>query len=513
MSKPSYNQEKGRQGRPGRGNKRRGGPSGDNFRAKDSFPISDGISSFDVHTFEDGDLNNDETFGGALDNLDQEFDFSGTSQIYFEQEKPTRISAPPGFPKQPLHQANNKGMLFSQYPDMMDPRIENPLQSRSVDLASFNISQAGNAQSKALSLAEVEAALLESIQPEPVKEVNPYTTYTVDWDTIFAERRLKRAIMNQRMANYEGIMCRSDKDFITRIQLSQLVTSSQSLALDDYYYRTFLTMKLPAVPTGPNFPESRDSNSAAARGKSKENQIARMQRQITKIVAESRRRQKTYPVGLENALGKVSSKSTRNPKQVLQVLHQKPGPEQSGTSESSGVSTPGLPSQSLSSGSIRGRIPGLKSSTQTPRERKMTIKTIEKLYDLTLEAEYLSRNSPPTQIETPDDQERLEEWSQSFEKVCIGLWDTLGISEDKSPGSIVHILNVAKGKKGFAASIEISHPRSRPKLLNCASLQHGGTQCVPQWCLSPQRPSLLCYAGRGGTILGVTLPPSPKLCR
>lgn len=40
----------------------------------------------------------------------------------------------------------------------------------------------------------------------------------------------------------------------------------------------------------------------------------------------------------------------------------------------------------------------------------MTIKAIEKLYDLTLEAEYLSRNSPPTQIETPDDQERLEEW-------------------------------------------------------------------------------------------------------
>ncbi|KAI0219563.1 DNA topoisomerase 2-associated protein pat1 [Massospora cicadina] len=397
MSESTFNPKFRHRGRSGRGSKRRGGPTGDNLRLEETFLRSDGISSFGTHTLEEDDLNNDETFGVSLENLgkpDREFDFSGTSQVL---ERRGRFWHPlhPGFP------------IGSRSLRADEPRSRRQLGSAELDEDGFHTptSKRAGAAPKMLSLAEVEAALLASVQ-KPLVEPIQYPTFTVDWEKVRAERRVAREMREARLEKYNGIMCQSDKDFITRIQLSQLVTASQSLVLDDYYYRAFMTVKLPASSLAEGRPGSHDS-SVIARGRSKENQIARMQRQITKIVAESRRRQKTYPVGLENALGKVASKSTRNPKQVLQVLQQKPSFESSATVATDSGST-SLALQPPSSGGPRGRIPGFNGATQTPRERKLTIKTIEKLYDLTLEAEFLSKNRPPTQIENPEDQERLE---------------------------------------------------------------------------------------------------------
>jgi len=89
----------------------------------------------------------------------------------------------------------------------------------------------------------------------------------------------------------------------------------------------------------------------------------------------------------------------------------------------------------------------LRNPVQTPREKKRTIKLIEDLYDITLEAEDLANNRPNSQTETQDDQERLHEWRHSFDKVSSDLWAKLGISEDRESLAIVHLVNVTKGKK------------------------------------------------------------------
>ncbi|KAI9296920.1 hypothetical protein K502DRAFT_144189 [Neoconidiobolus thromboides FSU 785] len=113
-------------------------------------------------------------------------------------------------------------------------------------------------------------------------------------------------------------MCQNDKDFVLRVQLSQLVSNSDSLKVDDFYFEMLNSF----TGTIGNINDKGNEQGNNGRGH-KNNELQKMQKQLAKVVADTKRRQENSKKGLENALGKVAQKSSRNPKMVLQVNHQR----------------------------------------------------------------------------------------------------------------------------------------------------------------------------------------------
>jgi len=99
------------------------------------------------------------------------------------------------------------------------------------------------------------------------------------------ERRRRRVIKMQRMSKYNELMTQGDKDFITRIQVSQLVSADPFL--DDYYAQVFRqrlgmnsngdnVLKLGAGGVGLGMPNNRAGR--------RENALQRMQQQVERLV-------------------------------------------------------------------------------------------------------------------------------------------------------------------------------------------------------------------------------------
>ncbi|KAJ2500485.1 DNA topoisomerase 2-associated protein pat1 [Coemansia sp. RSA 1972] len=159
-----------------------------------------------------------------------------------------------------------------------------------------------------------------------------------DEETV-ARRREQRLQRQAALAKYDGMMSRRDKEYIIRIQISQLLTDDPMA--DDFYSHMFqlsrgaaqsLTQSPPAgQPTAHSQPVPQSVAAADLQGLlgetprvgrgQRSNTMARMQQQVQRIVNEARRRPKVAHVAAEGALGRISINSARNPKQAIQVQH------------------------------------------------------------------------------------------------------------------------------------------------------------------------------------------------
>ncbi|CAO3607048.1 unnamed protein product [Cunninghamella blakesleeana] len=140
------------------------------------------------------------------------------------------------------------------------------------------------------------------------------------------ERELKRR-EDMRKSQYDGLMTQHDKDFVQRIQLTQLASGDPYA--DDFYYQVYSSLRMRAA--GMNNSNNNNANnkpssngSRNGRGRREDNMMQRMQMQIQRIVNDAKRRPKQTQVTLEGALGKITTLSTRNPRQTLQVSEKKP---------------------------------------------------------------------------------------------------------------------------------------------------------------------------------------------
>jgi len=261
------------------------------------------------------------------------------------------------------------------------------------------------------------------------------------WQQAEEKRRAKAAKVAQ-MARYNGVMSGSDKDFITRIQISHLVSSDPYA--DDFYAHVFFAVRGGArkvvVPDG-SVEAIQEHKQAEQTGKGSrrkltrhENAMLRMQQQVERLVDNRKKREAKGAVSsLEGTLGRVSLVSATKPRQMLQLIS-KPNEASPPAAETAGHED--AMRIALQGASLGDAAREPQNATRKALTRRETLGILEQLYSLTLRLEQLRR-------EAPADDSELKQLTQQLWKE-LRVLEPLGVSD---PHPFVSLLNHVKGKR------------------------------------------------------------------
>ncbi|GAA5884588.1 hypothetical protein JCM16303_000042 [Sporobolomyces ruberrimus] len=245
--------------------------------------------------------------------------------------------------------------------------------------------------------------------------------------------RRRKASKIASMAKHNNLMSNSDKDFITRIQVSQLITDDPYA--DDFYFHIMAAIKNarqnailaainqnqgPAVVPGPTqgppsglTPQSLvggDTQGGNRRPNRRENAMNRMAQNVQRLVDSAKKRNANTPntLSLDGALGKIATRTRSAPRPLLQVSSARSSsalPTMAGSdhdSEHPRTSPPpgSTPShntgESLLTGAglVASSAASHRATTQGPLTHRAALAIIEKLYDTVLDLEQLRRVQP-----------------------------------------------------------------------------------------------------------------------
>ncbi|KAF9097924.1 hypothetical protein BGX23_007630 [Mortierella sp. AD031] len=282
---------------------------------------------------------------------------------------------------------------------------------------------------KMMSLEEVEAALMNINGGRPIYS-----------EAMIAEQQAKQARLEQRRAErqakqtetvkHNGLMTQNDKDFINRIQISQLVTDDPYA--DDFYCQVYTALRnrhLQQMGIPGSMMDSEGGQGEGRRRGGNGRTEQRMQQQVQRIVSDAKRNPKRTNVTVEGALGKIAVNSVLNPRQLLQVS------KRGSYTESSGSNSPKPPS------------PGPVST-----KSHTVLGWIENVYTYVLALEQKRRQQPPPPRMGEEEiaGEAIRRWNEEYGVLARKMWNELRVTV---PIGIVHphpfisILNYSKGKK------------------------------------------------------------------
>lgn len=235
------------------------------------------------------------------------------------------------------------------------------------------------------------------------------------------------------MSKYNNLMGNSDKDFITRIQLSQLATSDPYVS--DFYAQVFSALKRQQGPEGakgPNIVQAAPGmgfgvgGPANRFGKMGNASMQRLATQVRKLVASSSKRQANMSNdALQGALGRLPARrgAQATPRPVLNVGNTKADRHR--------------PMQQLNTS----------NETRPALTRKQVMYALEELFDLTLDLEQMRRDQPP-----PTDVPRVEAWNEACGRKVDDMWRALMVMEPlgvSTPHPFISLLNPLKGQRLF----------------------------------------------------------------
>ncbi|KAJ7767435.1 topoisomerase II-associated protein PAT1 [Mycena maculata] len=276
------------------------------------------------------------------------------------------------------------------------------------------------------------------------------------------DKRRKKAAKIAHMSRYNDLMTQSDKDFITRIQVSQLVTPDPYA--DDFYAQVYGAIlrsrmglqtqdeRVLKFGTGGGISLGNTQKAATRRP----NAMQRMEQQVERIVSNARRREEEKGLhslhSLQGALGKTSGRSYKAaPRQLLQV------DDNTSTSPTLAHAHPHISKGEATGPSNEGAAKeAAKLSRETlgntgnvvrkdPLTRRQVLTTLEALYDLVLKVEHLRREQPP-----PEEEDAFQRWQREYDDLVEQLWEGLKVMvplETSNPHPFVSLLSPSKGKK------------------------------------------------------------------
>lgn len=155
----------------------------------------------------------------------------------------------------------------------------------------------------------------------------------VSLDDLSPEEQEKLARRQEKVARimrYSGVMNPKDKDFVTRFQLSQIVTDDPYN--EDFYAQVYKVIHPQSAAGALGAPPAQQANSIAqayldqsghrlgGRYKRADVALQRMQQQVQKAVTVAKERQKLPQHVREGVLGKISVGSGKKPRQQLTIL-------------------------------------------------------------------------------------------------------------------------------------------------------------------------------------------------
>ncbi|KXN86630.1 DNA topoisomerase 2-associated protein pat1 [Leucoagaricus sp. SymC.cos] len=279
------------------------------------------------------------------------------------------------------------------------------------------------------------------------------------------EKRRRKAAKIAHMSRYNDLMTQSDKDFITRIQVSQLVT--QDPYADDFYAQVYgailrSRMGLQSDERVLKFGSGGGVGLGltSQKGYRRPSAIQRMEQQVERIVSNARKREEEKGLhsihSLQGALGKTSGRSYKAaPRQLLQV---------DSTPGTSPVMSPAHAHISKASASQSSKEGGAAEAAKLgraalgdaadsenlvrkePLSHREVLTIVENLYDLILNVEQVKRDQP-----LPEEEEvKHDEWKKEYDALMDKVWEELRVLvplETSNPHPFISILGPSKGKK------------------------------------------------------------------
>lgn len=266
----------------------------------------------------------------------------------------------------------------------------------------------------------------------------------------FLEAEARRAKRNHKifvLSKDNGLMTPHDKNFITRIQLQQLVSATgdpseygtDAALNEDFYYQVHSSLR--AGRPNPNQPlnnfaqtylfQTGNRHGGMRRGhRGPENHMQRMEQQVQRAVEAAKNKPKNKQLVIEGSLGKISFSNAKTPKPLLNIKR----------TDSNDGHRPGT-------GHRAQNVTGV-------TDRKVTLRAIETVYNTLMKMEDHERSMPPPPNGEPS-QELVElhaEWQRIAQGLNNQLWDALKVHEPLG-ASAVHpfmlFLSYPKGKKAI----------------------------------------------------------------
>ncbi len=319
----------------------------------------------------------------------------------------------------------------------------------------------------------------------------------------FLEEDAKRAKRNHKialLAKDNGLMTPQDKNFITRIQLQQLMTATGNLdekgpeaaIAEDFYYQVFSQIR-GAPRQNPQQPanqfaqtylfqtNNRFGSRRNARGG--DNHMQRMEQQIQRAVEAAKARPKARQLVVEGSLGKIAFSNSKTPRPLLNLKR----PEH--------------------------HDKGGKNAKSSVADRKAALRNIEAVYLTLMKMEDHERVLPPPVHENspPEAIQAHMEWRSKLEILHKQLWLSTKIMEpinpqyvhklqDKissvtnlmfratNPHPFISILSHAKGKKAIPRLFRHIDEQERITVVTMIVVHLDGLSVVSHAIATPEEP-------------------------
>ncbi|KAK3638633.1 DNA topoisomerase 2-associated protein pat1 [Elasticomyces elasticus] len=274
----------------------------------------------------------------------------------------------------------------------------------------------------------------------------------------FLEEEAKRAKRNHKiflLSKNNGLMTPQDKNFITRIQLQQLLTatggidnemgSDQQMA-EDFYYKVYAQIRGAGGAVGGEMRNTQFAQTyllqtggsgryGYGRGRNQrngggaDNHVQRMEQQVARAVEAAKARPKNKSLVVEGSLGKIAFSNSKTPRPLLNIKR---------------VDSEARVRQAEKVGK------GVKF------ERKQALRDIETMYTALMKLEDHERKLPPPPNEesSPEVIEGHMRWRSEMQGLNEKLWSSLKVmapieQSPTAPHPFIQILSHGKGKKAI----------------------------------------------------------------
>jgi DNA topoisomerase 2-associated protein PAT1 len=266
----------------------------------------------------------------------------------------------------------------------------------------------------------------------------------------FLDQETKRAKRNHKiwmLSKDNGLMTPQDKNFITRIQLQQLVSATgnpvdqgtDATIAEDFYYQVYSHIRAgqrqnPSQPLS-NFAQTylyqtgNRHGGMRRRGGPAENHFQRMEQQVQRAVEAAKNKPKNPQLVIAGSLGKISFSNAKTPKPLLNIKRNEGESPRPGS----------------------GRNP---TDAPAALNRRAILRNVEKVYNTLMKIEDHVRMIPPPLTEGADDelQNKHLEWKTALDIYAAKLWDELQVHHPVDvvvPHPFIAFLSCGKGKRAI----------------------------------------------------------------
>ena len=368
-------------------------------------------------------------------------------------------------------QANNPPQILQR----MQPLPLASLESRESSQPRQILQNAARQQVQVVSRPS-KPQILPQLQPYPVHSGPSYIlthqpaithphqlqSFSPEARTAYLIEEEKRAKRNHKiflLSKDNGLMTPQDKNFVTRIQLQQLMSATGTLTdnnpeaslSDDFYYQVHNQIR-----GGPRQNPQQPLNSfaqtylfqtggnqaglARRQHRGGDTHVQRMEQQVQRAVEAAKLKPKNKQLVIQGSLGKISFSNANTPKPLLNIKRQDNG---------DALRRPQNMDRQAS-----GKTPT--SGSAGTNDRKTILKNIERVYSTLMKMEDLERRMPPHPTDEADPKliQRQVEWRDNMNKTNRKLWSELKVMEPiMAESTILHpfiaFLSYPKGKKAI----------------------------------------------------------------